>query len=366
MGRQANETDQKLPMAIRIIGGGIVGLSVAYHLSQTTEDITVFEIDKSYERASFARSCGGMRSQFSTPANIAMSRHSIDFIQNQTDVEFTPNGYLLLFDASRAEDHDHSLALQQETGASTRSLAPEALQALYPELNTEGLYRGCLTQDGTEGWIDPIALHHWYRDQCLRAGVNIVYDDHRQYPSHASDITVICAGYWTRDVARHFGIEIPVQGEKHTVFQVRTERPVSAGLPLVADLAAGIYFRPEGEGYIAGYEGNNEGEVDDLEPAWASWDELWERLYYRFPGIFDRAKMTGAWSGYYDASTVDQNAIIDEQDGIYFATGFTGRGLMHSPAVGLAVSEMVAGTPLSFDLSAYQLNRASNREKYVI
>jgi FAD-dependent oxidoreductase domain-containing protein 1 len=103
-----------------------------------------------------------------------------------------------------------------------------------------------------------------------------------------------------------------------------------------------------------------------LEPAWGSWDELWERLYYRFPGIFDRAKMTGAWSGYYDASTVDQNAIIDEQDGIYFATGFTGRGLMHSPAVGLAVSEMVAGTPLSFDLSAYKLNRASNREKYVI
>ena len=206
-------------MTIRIIGGGIVGLSVAYHLSQTNEDITVFEIDKSYERASFARSCGGMRSQFSTPANIAMSRHSIDFIQNQTDVEFTPNGYLLLFDASRAEDHDHSLALQQETGASTRSLAPEALQALYPELNTEGLYRGCLTQDGTEGWIDPIALHHWYRDQCLRAGVNIVYDDHRQYPSHASDITVICAGYGTRDVARHFGIETPCKARSIRFFR---------------------------------------------------------------------------------------------------------------------------------------------------
>ena len=76
--------------------------------------------------------------------------------------------------------------------------------------------------------------------------------------------------------------------------------------------------------------------------------------------------MTGAWSGHYDASTVDQNAIIDEQDGIYFATGFTGRGLMHSPAVGLAVSEMVAGAPLGFDLSAYKLNRASNREKYVV
>ena len=63
-------------------------------------------------------------------------------------------------------------------------------------------------------------------------------------------------------------------------FRVRTERPVSAGLPLVADLAAGIY-QAEGEGYIAGYEGNNEGEVDDLEPARASWDTM-ERLYYCF------------------------------------------------------------------------------------
>ena len=99
------------------------------------------------------------------PANIAMSRYSIDFIQNQTDVRVTPNGYLLLFDASRAEDHDHSLALQQETGASTQSLAPESLKALYPELNTEDLYRSHLTRDGTEGWIDPIPLHHRYRDQ---------------------------------------------------------------------------------------------------------------------------------------------------------------------------------------------------------
>ena len=65
-------------------------------------------------------------------------------------------------------------------------------------------------------------------------------------------------------------------------------------------------------------------------------------------------------------STVDLTAIIDEQDSIFLATGFTGRGLMHSRAASLAVSEMVMGAPLSFDLSAYRLNRASNREKYVI
>ena len=353
-------------MAIRVIGGGIIGLSVAYHLSLKANNITVFEIDKSYARASFARSCGGLRSQFSTAANIAMSRYSIDFLKTQTDVAFSANGYLLLFDAARADDHDQSLALQQEMGASTQSLEPGALKALYPDLSTDDVYRGCLTLDGSEGWIDPISLHAWYKNQCLKAGVKFEYGDYREHPCQASDITVICAGFWTRDVGKYFGIEVPVRGEKHTVFQVHTERPVCAELPLVADLAAGIYFRPEGEGYIAGYEGNNEGEEENLEPAWDSWDDVWERLYHRFPCIFDKAKLAGAWAGYYDTSETDHNAIIDSQDGIFFATGFTGRGLMHSPAVGLVVSELVTETPPSIDLSSYQLNRSPRREKYVI
>jgi len=353
-------------MAIRVIGGGIIGLSVAYHLSLRAGNITVFEIDKSYARASFARSCGGFRSQFSTAANIAMSRYSINFLKTQTDVAFSANGYLLLFDSARVDDHDQSLALQQAMGASTRSLEPEALKTLFPDLNTAEVYRGCLTSDGAEGWIDPVGLHTWYKKKCVQAGVNIVYGDYRDYPSKPSDITVVCAGYWTRDVAKHFGIEVPVRGEKHTVFQVHTERTVCADLPLVADLAAGIYFRPEGEGYIAGYEGNNEGEAEDLEPAWDSWDDVWERLYHRFPTIFDKAKMAGAWAGYYDTSETDHNAIIDAKNGVFFATGFTGRGLMHSPAVGLVVSEMVTSAPPSIDLSSYQLNRAPGREKYVI
>ena len=353
-------------MAIRVIGGGIIGLSVAYHLSLKAENITVFEIDKSYEQASFARSCGGLRSQFSTAANIAMSRYSINFLKTQTDVSFQSNGYLLLFDAARAGDHDQSLILQQEMGASTQSLDANELKVLFADLNTEDLYRGCLTLDGSEGWIDPTSLHTWYKEKCLQAGVKFVYGDHREYPAQTSDITVVCAGCWTRDVAKYFGLEVPVRGEKHTVFQIKTERPVCAELPLVADLAAGIYFRPEGEGYIAGYEGNNEGEADDLEPAWESWDEVWERLYHRFPSIFDKAKMTGAWAGYYDTSEADHNAIIDGQNGIFFATGFTGRGLMHSPAVGLVVSEMVTGAPPSIDLSSYQLERTPRREKYVI
>jgi sarcosine oxidase subunit beta len=353
-------------MTIRIIGGGIIGMSTAFHLSAQGHRPVVYEIDKAYGLASFARSCGGMRSQFSTPGNILMSRYSIDFIKTKTTVPFTANGYLLLFDESRRADHDRTLALQAELGASTQSLTPDALEQRFPEIHAQDLYRGCLTTDHSEGWIDPVALHNWYRDQCRAAGVEIRYGDYRDDSFAATDTIIISAGFWTRDIARRFGIEIPVQGEKHTVFQVQTARPVLSGCPLVADLGSGVYFRPEGDGYIAGYDGNNQGEAEDLEPNWPSWDIVWEKLYHRFPTVFDAAKMTGAWAGYYDSSTLDHNALIDCRGEVHFATGFTGRGLMHSPAVGLAVCEQVLGLAPSFDLSGYRLERDPLQEKYVI
>ena len=353
-------------MTIRIIGGGIIGMATAYHLSVRGERPVVYEIDRAYETASFARSCGGLRSQFSTPGNILMSRYSIEFIKATTNVPFTPNGYLLLFDESRRGDHDQTLALQQDLGASTRSLSPNELAQLFPDMHVGDLYRGCLTTDSSEGWIDPVVLHGWYRDQCRGAGVDIRYGDYRDDRFASSDTIIITAGFWTRDIACRFGVDVPVQGEKHTVFQVQTARPQLTDCPLVADLESGVYFRPEGNGYIAGYDGNNEGEAEDLEPNWPSWDQVWEKLYHRFPTLFDAAKMTGAWAGYYDSSTLDHNAIIDCHNNIHVATGFTGRGLMHSPAVGLAVTEQVLGMAPSFDLSGYRLGRDPLQEKYVI
>ena len=234
---------------------------------------------------------------------------------------------------------------------------------MYPEINVDDLYRGCITVDGSEGWLDPVTLHKWYRDNI---DCKIVYEDGRVYNHDDADAVVITAGCWSYKVGKRFGLEIPVIPHKHTVFNVTTEKPVISNLPLVADLVTGVYFRPEGQGYIVGYDGNGDMNGKDLEPDFNSWDDVWMHLYHRFPDIFDKAKMTGAWAGYYDASTIDNNAIIDNRDKYYFATGFTGRGLMHSPAVGLTLSEMVMNKPLTFDISSYRLGRKPNVEKYVI
>lgn len=350
---------------VHIIGGGIIGMSVAYHLADHA-DVTVYELDRSYSQSSFARSCGGLRAQFSTDTNILMSRYSINFIKEVTKIPFTGNGYLMLFDHRQQADHDQSIVLQQQLGAGTQSLNAQELESRYPYLNVSDVYRGCVTLDSSEGWIDPTTLHSWYREMAVARGVKIVYGHGLEQDHSSADKVVIAAGCWTGKVAEQLGISIPVSGQKHTVYHVTTERPVLRDLPLVADLITGIYLRPEGQGYIVGYDGNGEFDSDNLDPDYASWDTVWQLLYHRFPDYFDAAKVTGAWAGYYDVSGIDSNAIIDHRDQYYFATGFTGRGLMHSPAVGLTVKEMILEQSLSFDIGSYRLDRTPSREKYVI
>jgi len=93
-------------MKVHIIGRDIIGLSTAYYLSNYC-DVTIYEKDNSYKLSSFARSCGGFRSQFFTPINVDMSRYSIDFIKDKTDVDFIDNGYLMLFGNNQQWNHDH-------------------------------------------------------------------------------------------------------------------------------------------------------------------------------------------------------------------------------------------------------------------
>jgi glycine/D-amino acid oxidase-like deaminating enzyme len=352
-------------MKVHIIGGGIIGVSTAWHLCNDSE-VLVYEKDPTFSESSFARSCGGLRSQYFTPANIAMSLYSIDFIKNNTDVDFTNNGYLMLFGDDQIKDSEYSYSLQRSLGATTISLDKENLSKKFNYIDTTDIHCGCVTLDGSEGWIDPVSLHSWYKSLCLSSGVKFIDGDGRDFGHTEADAIIIASGCWSNEVGKHFGINIPVHGHKHTVFNVNTSKPVIHDMPLISDLHTGIYVRPEGDGYIVGYDGNSDWDGDDLVPNYNSWDEVWMLLYNRFPSIFDEAKMVGAWAGYYDSSTIDNNAIIDNIGNIYFATGFTGRGLMHSPAVGLTMSELVLNKELTFDINNYRLGRSPNIEKYVI
>lgn len=350
---------------VHIIGGGIIGMSIAYHLSDEAE-VVVFEKDTSYADASFARSCGGFRSQFTTETNIQMSRFSTDFIRGETDVDWTPNGYLMLFNNAQREEARKSFDLQRRLGADTVFLEDFELDKRFPYVDSSRFSCGVASMKGQEGWVDPTELHKWFKTAAVARGVTIKKQDGLRVDHDDADAIVIAAGWKSGEVADNWGIKVPVKGHKHTVFNVSTEREVISNMPLVADMEGLIYLRPEGNGYIIGSELNGEWNSDDLEPNWNSWETIWEAAYNLMPNVFDTARMEGAWAGYYDASTLDNNAIIDNVGRFYIASGFTGRGLMHSPSVGLAVSEMVLDKDPTFDLSSYSLNREPNAEQYVI
>ena len=354
-------------MRVDIIGGGIIGAATAFFLAKEGLSVRVLERDASYQQSSFNRSCGGCRHQFSTKENVLMSKYSIEFIKQVPDVGFVGNGYLMLFDHSMKDDFELSTQLQQENGATTKVLTPQQLKNMFSWINVDDVYRACYTNDGSEGWFDPFSLHTWYKTEAKRNGAEFVEADgicRLHESTNKADVVVIAAGCWSGNVGKQYGIDIPVKGHKHTVYTVKCPTHLP-DMPLVADLITGAYWRPEGDGYIVGFAGNSEWDAVDLEANWNQWEETWTAMAHRAK-MFEALRATSAWAGYYDTCLIDNNAIIDHVDNVYFATGFTGRGLMHSPAVGLTLMEMITKQSTTFDIDQYRLNRQPSIEKYVI
>ena len=172
---------------------------------------------------------------------------------------------------------------------------------------------------------------------------------------------VDAAGPWAREVAAMAGIALPVEARRRSVFMFDARRRLDA-CPLVID-TTGVWFRPEGEGFITGA---SPAEADDLpglplevDPRQFE-DVLWPALAARVPA-FEAIKVTRAWAGYYEVNTFDHNALLGpppELANLYFANGFSGHGIQQSPAVGRAIAELIVhGRYVSLDLSIFGYER---------
>jgi sarcosine oxidase len=158
------------------------------------------------------------------------------------------------------------------------------------------------------------------------------------------------------------GIELPVRPRKRHVYHL--EAPVSLGAaPLMID-PSGVYVRPEGENYIAGYSpraGEEDPDTLDLAADRRPFESIvWPALAHRVPA-FDHARLLDTWAGHYEVNTLDHNAIIGPHPGIsnfLFANGFSGHGLQQAPAVGRGLAEwIVTGRFETLDLSPLGFER---------
>ncbi|MBT9488058.1 MAG: FAD-binding oxidoreductase [Rubrivivax sp.] len=355
-----------------IVGGGVMGAATACFLARDHGiAATVMERDTSYARASSSLSASSIRQQFSQPVNIALSQASLAFLRRVGDelavdgeaphIGLTEPGYLYLASEAGAPLLRSNQQVQQTAGADTRLLDPAALRQQWPWLAVQDLALGSWGASG-EGWFDGPALHQAFRRKAIARGARFLAAEAVQLATAGGRVTavataegrrfqadafVLAAGAWSAPLAAQLGCALPVSPKKRDVFVLDCPQALP-GCPLVID-PSGVWFRPEGRGFLAGAP-PRDGDPD--EPPLHAIDHglfeehLWPVLAARVPA-FEALRVRSAWAGYYEMNHFDHNGLAGPLPGYvnaYTACGFSGHGMQQAPAVGQALAALIAGT----------------------
>lgn len=369
-----------------IVGGGVVGSAIAYFLGAEPGfhgRVTVVERDPAYRSCSTALSAGGIRQQFSARENIAMSLFGIEFLRRagehlavggvRPEISLREQGYLFLASERGEPVLARNHRLQNEMGADVRWLDAAALRQRFPWLTVADLAAGTVGESG-EGWMDPFALLQAFRRKAIDLGVEYRHDTVcgveragarvgavRLHSGEriACGVLVDAAGRNAAALARMAGIaDLPVASRKRSVFMFQAKQLPAC--PLVVD-PSGVYFRPEGNGYIAGVSPEVDPDCEDFEVQHELFEAvIWPALAHRIAD-FEALRPGAAWAGHYAYNVVDQNAILGphpQVSNFFFANGFSGHGLQQSPATGRYLSELITfGAARTLDLSALSFTR---------
>jgi glycine/D-amino acid oxidase-like deaminating enzyme len=375
---------ERVPQHVVVVGGGAIGSSVACFLARDFGvRVTVVERDPSYRFASSALSASSIRQQFSTEINIRISQASLAFYRRigdelavgdaRPDIGLVEPGYLFLASEAGVEILRANHEVQRACGADVELLAPAELQRRFPWLAVEGVALASLglsTATSGEGWFDGYSVLQAFRRKAIALGVNyvaaavermtaaggrVVRAQTADGSALEADAFVIAAGAWSAPLARTLGFDLPVRARKRDVFVFHSPARLP-DCPLVID-PSGLWFRPEGRGFICGAPPR--GEDPDDAPLEAIdhglFDEwIWPRLAARVP-VFEALRRTHAWAGYYEYNTFDQNGLVGRvpgTDNAFVACGFSGHGIQQAPAVGCGLAELIAtGEYRTLDLS---------------
>jgi len=373
---------------IIIIGGGVIGSSIAYNLLNDGYEgaITLFEKDRLYEFSSTPRSAGGIRQLFTTTVNIQISRYSLQkyltfpedmaIDQEKAEINFEQKGYLFL------SNHDNEQLrkqekLQQSYGVPSELLTNEQLLTIIPELNVDDLNGGLYCRE--DGYLDPYSVMQGYARKSKQLGANYIYEeiDTILYDrngisgvklangeTHQAPIVINCAGPWAPELSEKINLPIPVVPLKRQIIQFNISEPLLKRLPLTID-PSGVYFRHEGDSLIAGFSEDVKHGIDFKWKRSFFTEQLWPFLAARVPN-FERAKIQSGWAGMYSYNTIDQNAIIGSHPllkGYYLACGFSGHGMQQAPATGKGMSELIRlGRYETLDLTPLRFERFAEKD----
>lgn len=344
-----------------IIGGGIIGVSVAYYLvKKGVRDVLLLERGIMGE-GSTAKCVGGIRTQFSTEINLnfsLLSRRVFDSFQAEfgVDPEFHQIGYLFLAtDDQHREVFEANAHLMKGLKLQMELLDPGEIERRWPFLKVDDLLGGAYTAH--DGYAGPYEVLKGFISGArrlgaiLREGVEVVGIDVERGRIQGvqtstgervkTQVVVNASGPYAAKVAALAGLDLPVRPLRRQIFFTDPVENLPPAFPLVIDLEHGWYMRREGEGLLLAGPQDSEssfGEQVDFEgKEWAA-----TRSIHRVP-ILKRARIARGWAGLYEISP-DNHAIIGEfpeVEGFICANGFSGHGFMHSPAAGILVAELI-------------------------
>lgn len=357
-----------------IIGGGVMGAALACFLARDHGVAPlVIERDPAGTRASSALSASSIRQQFSTGVNIALSQWSLGFLRRVGDelavdgeapaIGLVEPGYLYLADSpAQADVLRANHAVQEAHGADVALLTAPQLHARFPWLATEALLLGALGLAG-EGWFDGPALWRAFQRHARARGVRFVQAEAAGFETEGDHVAavlgtrgerwpcdagmVLAAGAWSAPLAARLGLTLPVTPKKRDVFVLDTPAALPA-CPLVIT-PEGVWFRPEGRGFIAGAPPR--GGLDPDEPPLEAIDHglfddvIWPALARAVPA-FEALRVRSAWAGYYEMNAHDHNGLAGPLPGwrnAWTACGFSGHGMQQAPAVGHSMARLIAG-----------------------
>ena len=361
-----------------VVGGGVMGASIAYHLAERgARDIVLLEKEAFLGTGATGRCAGGVRYQFATEINVRLSLESLPVFEHFEEIfnqviDYQQYGYLfLLTRESDITTFQQNIAVQHSLGVDTKWLEGDEIRRRLPIMRLDNVLAG--TYNRNEGTVDPNGVVMGYINAAKRLGA-LTYTDvnvtginatngkvtsiETDHGTISTPIVVNAAGPWAAIIGQMAGVPIPITPVRRQWLTTTPLPEISTDFPFVIDFAQSLYFHREGQGLLTGMSNPDEqpGFDQNVDPEW----ELthMEAAAARLP-ILENAGLVSRVAGLYEV-TPDAHPIFGKTpvDGFYICSGFSGHGFMHGPISGKLLAEIILeGKASSLDVDLLDLAR---------
>ncbi len=360
--------------SVVIVGGGVIGTSIAFHLGEAGVDDVLLLERRELGSGSTSKGAGGVRAMFSDELNVRIAMRSLEMWgafgeRPGWEIDLQRVGYLFLLSSDAdVTAFERSVELQNSLGLPSRMVSVEEAHELSPLAGLDGVLAaafcplaGHATPEGAVQGYASAARAHTVRIERNRTVTALQEGTVVTDPGPIETRCVVCAaGPWSQEIGAMAGVPLPVVPERRRIGYTGPLE-IDGSVPMTIDFASGFYFHREGPGLLFG--------TNDVCATQDEWLECVVPVLQRRAPILLDAPIAGGWWGDYEM-TPDHNALIGEAAAapgrFLYATGFSGHGFQQAPAVGEIIRDLYLGKQPFVDVSPLAAGRTDRRERNVV